>query len=146
MDNNEFENGFTLNIDRCINDKSQPAVIRELFTQLRKDGYINVGKYFSELSDIDLQTLSDLSERTHPDTDVSQDEAQVGFEVMALLGMALTVGEGGMLDEKTTEVGLKLVIAYTAIETLYRKGLVNVFRENWSMAEDEGKKIVELRK
>jgi hypothetical protein len=139
---------FTLNIERCINDKSQPAVIRQLFMQLRDDGYINTGKYFAELSTIDLQTLSDLADCTHPDAvdELPVEQIDEGFEAMTLVGMALMVGEGGMLSEESCEAALKLAISYTAIETLYRNGLVNVFRENWTMAEDTGKPIVELRK
>lgn len=142
------ENHFTLNIDRCINDKNQPAVIRQLFTQLRDDGYINAGKYFAELNDADLQTLADLADYTHPQAqeDYTAEQINSGYEAMTLLGMALTVGEGGILDENTCETGLKLAISYTAIEQLYRKNLVNVFRENWTMTEDTGKPIVELRK
>ena len=139
---------FTLNIDRCISDKSNPAVIRELFKQLRDDGYINVGKYFAELSDIDLQLLVDLAEHTHVDASNESDESDIsrGVETLALLGMALTVGEGGPLTESACEQGVRLAIAFVSIESLYRKGLVNVFRENWSMIEEGNKPIVELRK
>lgn len=143
-----FEDGFTLNIERCIKDKAQPAVIRQLFTQLRDDGYINVGKYFAELSDMDLQTLTDLADYTYPHAEgLTPEQVNSGYEAMTLVGMALTVGEGGELNEKTCEDGLKMAITYTAIETLFRHGFVNVFRENWTMVDDGGQKpLVELRK
>jgi hypothetical protein len=142
------EDTFTLNIDRCIADKSNPAVIRELFKQLRDDGYINVGKYFAELSDLDLDMLTEIADHTHPDAVGESTPVQIAqsMETMALIGMALTVGEGGILTESACEQGLKLAITYIAIEGLYRKGLVNVFRENWSMIEEGNKPIVEMRK
>ena len=144
----ESEDTFTLNIDRCIADKSNPAVIRELFKQLHDHGYINVGKYFAEMSDIDLDMLTDLADHTHPDAvgESSPDEIAQAMETITLIGMALTVGEGGVLTETACEQGLKLAISYIAIESLYRKGVVNVFRENWSMTDDGSKPIVELRK
>ena len=142
------EDTFTLNIDRCIADKSNPAVIRELFKQLRDDGYINVGKYFAEMSDLDLDMLTEIADHTHPDAvgESTPDQIAQSMETMALIGMALTVGEGGALTESACEQGLKLAITYIAIESLYRKGVVNVFRENWSMTEEGNKPIVEMRK
>jgi hypothetical protein len=142
------EDTFTLNIDRCIADKSNPAVIRELFKQLRDDGYINVGKYFAEMSDIDLDMLTEIADHTHPDAvgESTPEQITQSMETMALMGMALTVGEGGVLSESACEQGLKLTITYIAIESLYRRGIVNVFRENWSMTEEGNKPIVEMRK
>lgn len=139
---------FTLNIDRCIADKSNPAVIRELFKQLRDDGYINIGKYFAEMSDLDLDMLTEIADHTHHEAvgESTPDQIAQSMETMALIGMALTVGEGGTLTEEACEQGLKLAITYIALEGLFRKGLVNVFRENWSMTEDSSKPIVELRK
>lgn len=139
---------FTLNIDRCIADKSNPAVIRELFKQLRDDGYINVGKYFAELSDLDLDMLTEIADHTHPSAvnESTPEQIEQSIETMALIGMALTVGEGGVLTESACEQGLKLAITFIAIESLYRRGIVNVFRENWSMIEEGNKPIVEMRK
>lgn len=144
----DSDDTFTLNIDRCIADKSNPAVIRELFKQLRDDGYINIGKYFAEMSDIDLNMLTDIADHTHPEAvgESTPDQIEQSMETMALIGMALTVGEGGTLTEEACEQGLKLAITYIALEGLYRKGHVNVFRENWSMTEESSKPIVELRK
>lgn len=142
------EDTFTLNIDRCIADKSNPAVIRELFKQLRDDGYINVGKYFAELSDLDLDMLTEIADHTHPSAvnESTPEQIEQSIETMALIGMALTVGEGGVLTESACEQGLKLAITFIAIESLYRRGIVNVFRENWSMIEEGNKPIVEMRK
>lgn len=139
---------FTLNIDRCIEEKSNPAVVRDLFKQLRENGYINVGKFFEELSDLDLEMLTDIADRSHPDaaSELTVEQIDQSMEMMVLIGMALTVGEGGVLTEHACAQGSQLAIAFITIEGLYRKGLVNVFRENWSMIEDGNKPIVELRK
>lgn len=136
---------YTLNIERCIADKQIPAVIRQLFVELRDHGYAHVGKFYGDLSDIDLDTLTMLSEQTHPESVVTEEEASRAYEYMGLLGMALLVGEGHELSEENCENGLKLAIAYTAIEGLYRQGLVEVMRENWSMIGDDKLPLVKLK-
>ncbi len=145
MENENTPEYFTLNIERCIADKQVPAVIRQLFIELRDHGYVHVGKFYGELSDIDLDTLTTLAEQTHPEAVVTQEEQDRAYEHMALLGMALLVGEGQELNEETCENSLKLVIAYTAIEGLFRAGLVEVIRDNWSMVGDEKLPLVKLK-
>lgn len=143
MDGNEY---YTLNIEKCINDKTLPTVLRMLFVELRDCGYVHVGKFFGEMSRADLDTLRMLADYTHPDNeDVTEEEEKMGYETMALLGMALMTGEGHELSEENCENGLKLALSYTAIETLYREGLVEVFRDNWSMVGDDTMPIVKLK-
>lgn len=138
---------YSLNIETCIADRSIPSVIREVFLSLRENGYVNVGSFFKNLSDIDLETLSTLADFTHPDVeDATQEQVDMGYQYMSLLGMALMVGEGFDLSMDNCELGLKLAISYTAIESLHRHGMVNVFYENWSMDSDTNKPIVELKK
>lgn len=122
-DENLFGDGetFTPNISRCIADKSIPAVIRGLFTGLRDNSYINTGKFFAELSDIDLDTLSYLAESTHPEADVTEEESDQACAYMTLLGMALLVGEGQELTLESSGNGLRLAIAYTSAESLFRQ-------------------------
>lgn len=143
-DKNAFgdDDTFTFNISQCIADKSIPSVIRSLFIELRDHSYINTGKFFAELNAIDLDTLSYLAENTHPDADVSEEESDQAYEYMTLLGMALLVGEGQELTMESSEIGLRLAITFTTIESLYRQGLVDVFHENWTMDQHCNKPIV----
>lgn len=145
MENENLPEYFTLNIERCIADKQIPAVIRQLFVELRDHGYVHVGKFYSELSDIDLDTLTTLAEQTHPEAAITEDEQNTAYEHMALLGMGLLVGEGQELSEENCENSLKLAIAYTAIEGLFRAGLVEVIRDNWSMVGDDKLPLVKLK-
>jgi hypothetical protein len=63
-----------------------------------------------------------------------------------LIGLALTVGEAGILTERGSDTSVRLAILYIVIEGLYRQGLVDVFRENWSMSADDDKPVVQIRK
>ena len=136
---------FTLNIGRCIADKTIPAVIRGLFMELRDHGYTNTGKFFQEMSDIDLDTLNYLAEQTHPESDSTEEESNRAYEVLALFGMALTVGEGRELTMENAEDSLKIAISYIAIESLSRRGLVEAFHENWTMDRDDTSPIVKAK-
>ena len=143
----EFNDGeqFTLNIDNCIADKSMPAVVREASVNLRDYAYINVGRFFKEMSDIDLDTLQSLAEHTHPDAESTDEQIQQAFECMTLLGLAMLVGEGHDLTEQACESSLRVMISYVTIESLARKNLVEAFHENWSMDMDDTKPIVKAK-
>lgn len=137
---------FTLNVDRCIADKSIPAVIRNLFVELRDKGYVHVGNFFKDLTDVDLSTLRDLAESTHPEAEgLTDDQVQSAYEHMALLGMALMVGEGCDLSPDNCELGMKLAITYTTVESLFRKDLVEVIHENWTMDGDGSLPVVKRK-
>lgn len=136
---------FTLNIARCISDNTIPAVIRGLCINLRENGYTNTGKFFAELSDVDLKALSQLADHTHPESECTDEESDRAYELLTLFGMVLMVGEGRELTMETSETGLKIAISYIAIESLYRAGLVNVFHENWTMDSDDTSPIVQKK-
>lgn len=124
---------FTLNIANCIQDKSLPAVLRLLLTELRDNGYVNTGQFFQTISVPDLDMLSVLADYTQEDEEITEEESTMGFEHLALLGMALCVGEGIEMSAQSAADVLKLTITFIAIEGLHRKGLVEAMHENWSM-------------
>lgn len=127
------ENPYILNIDRCIGDMRAPAVIRMMFFDLKHAGYLNVGKLFKEMSDSDLGVLIALAEATHPEVESSEMEVINAMKNLTLMSLGLLVGEGIELTEANCERGLRITICYISLESLYRKGLIHVHRENWTM-------------
>ena len=137
---------FVVNIDKCISDKELPAVIRQIFVELKENGYLSVGDFFKGLNSTDLETLRVLAEYTNPAADeYTEDEVNQGYEAMMMLGIGLSLGEGLELSESHCEKAMKGAIIYTTIEALARKDIVDVFRENWSMSLDEDKPIVQRK-
>jgi hypothetical protein len=131
---------FVFNLDNCIKDKTQPTVIRELFTQIQKYGYISVGDFFSEMHDSDLRILRDmvvLLEEEQGETPNSL----TAVESLTLLGMGLTFGEGMVINEEVAAQGLSTVTIFISLEFLARSSMIQAMRENWSMDPTVSKQI-----
>lgn len=131
------ENQYTIVFDKIVEDKKLLPSTRLLAIDLTKNGYVNIGEFFRDMPDSDLQAYLNMAE----DLD-SEESAEV-----LLLSEMLSVGEG--LDNGLNENKLELVsnrmgqlIMYLACEQLARKGLVKLYRENMSFGEDMGDKLL----
>ena len=126
---------YTVNIDALIERKDTLSCIKELFRAVQKSGYITPKRYFESISDTDLHTLSALVEQMSSDeaSDHEQFEAQ---EHIMLMTIGFLVGEGTEINEETVTVGSSLVVLMVTLESLARKNLVRVFRENWALSAD----------
>lgn len=138
MENNEdqfddmFEN-MTVDYGRIVQCSTMLAVTRLLATSMISDGYITVGKFLEGLSDQDLELLMEISDNDqHP-----------RFEEIVLISLMLAQGEGieGMaLDQVTNRVNAFTTLL--VIESLDRRKLVKFHRENASLGDDAGSKII----
>lgn len=140
MDDTQY---ITINIDKCISNRDTPAVVRQLFIELRNRGYINIGEYFRTMPQEDLDVLracSDLLE-----SDATPEQESRAYESLLLFGLGLMVGEGQELTDDTAKNGVKLVVTYVALEHLFRLDMIEVFRENWSTYIDEPGQIARAK-
>jgi hypothetical protein len=124
--------------DKVIDDKTMLSATRLLALDVNRNGYINVGEFFQKLSDSDLQAYLNMSE--------SIDDDEASSEVL-LVSEMLAIGEGldNGLNENAPETMQKRMtqlIMYLACESLSRKGLVKLFRENMSFGDDMGNKMI----
>lgn len=134
MENEEFdEDGtFSVNIHKVAQDKSVIALTRLLASSLIITPYLRVGDFFLNLSDDDLETLTEISDENHKD-----------FDNILLLAEMLATGEGldhgtmDMMHQRTNQF-----LMFIAMEGLHRKKLVRVYHENMSFGDDMGSKIV----
>lgn len=131
------ENQYTIVFDKIVEDKKLLPSTRLLAIDLTKNSYVNIGEFFRDIPDSDLQAYLNMAE----DLD-SEESAEV-----LLLSEMLSVGEG--LDNGLNENKLELVsnrmgqlIMYLVCEQLARKGLVKLYRENMSFGEDMGDKLL----
>lgn len=133
---NPFENGevFTIRYDKVITDKTLMASTRLLASEIHTKGYKIVGEYFQELSLSDLTYLLDTSSKTE----------SLEFAEIALLSEMLATGEGLESSANTDDFMHRItaLIGFLACESLYRKGLVKLYRENMSFGEDMGNKLL----
>ena len=135
--NDDLTGGMFVNIAEIAKSKDMMGVTRMLAIDLMDHPYLTVGDFLKDISDTDLQNLLQGAE-----TDEETGEVQI--EDLLLLSMMLHQAEGLppiQDDEKATEV-MNILINYMACESLARKGLVKVYRENMSFGEDCAEKIV----
>jgi hypothetical protein len=135
---------FTINIENCINDKSQPMVIRQLFVDLRKYGYISTGDFFKEMHDGDLDILRNMSSLIE-ENDETDPEFHRAVESVMMLGVGLCFGEGMVLNEEQATTAIAATTTFIALEYLARSNLITVIRENWSMDPTINKEIARLK-
>ena len=137
-----MEDGFELNIggEMSINyaevtkSKDLLAVTRLLAADLIVRPYMPVGDYMKSLSDSDLQMLVDLSE----------DDSNPRYEDLILMSEMLAAAEGlpGTFDLEDVQKRIQIFVALLIVESLGRKGLVKVHRENYSFGEDMASKPI----
>lgn len=128
---------FSINLDMVVEDGTLLAATRLLAVDITKNGYINVGEFFGKMSDGDLQKYLNMAE------DIESDAAA---EVL-LVSELLAIGEGldnGLddIDVDIMQQRMSQLITFLACESLARKGLVKLHRENMSFGEDMGKKLL----
>lgn len=128
---------FSINLDKIVEDSTLLAATRLLAVDITKNGYINVGEFFGKMSDNDLQKYLNMAE------DI---ESEAAAEVL-LVSELLAIGEGldnGLddIDVDIMQQRMSQLITFLACESLARKGLVKLHRENMSFGEDMGKKLL----
>ena len=133
----EEESAFFINYDNVITNKTLLNSTRLLAVDITNYGYLSISDYLEKLSDKDLATLIKASE--DPDCDE--------FGEILLVAEMLATGEG--LDNAKTEdvmlTRIKVMVAFLAVESLARRGMVRIFRENMSFGEDYNHKNIAER-
>ena len=130
----ENEEGFNINYTRVATEKSLLSITRMLATDLSNNPYITVGDFLKHLSDGDLEHLIDI---------IDEGEEHTNFEDVMLISAMLSEGEGlpcKTIDDYQRCTNMFLVLI--SIESLYRKGLVKIHRENMSFGEDMADKCI----
>lgn len=125
---------FSIVYNNVIKSKDLMPITRTLAMDLVNSGYMRVGDFLKGLSDNDLQNLMEISDN---------DESEQFCELLLIAEM-LATGEGLNSSEDEQEFANRMnhFCMLLAIESLYRKGLVKLYRENMSFGEDMGDKIV----
>lgn len=136
MDKFNEETLFNVVIPKVLSDNTKLTVTRLLAASLTAEPYMTVQDFLIGISDKDLETL----------IDVAEDEESKNFGDLILIGEMLAQAEG--LDAGNLEVcqkRLSQLVSFLAVESLFRKGLIKIHRQNMSFGEDYGNKIIAER-
>jgi hypothetical protein len=130
---------MAIRFDRVAEDKSFLPVTRLLAIDIIKNPYLVVGDFMREISDQDIELLLDIAD----------DEDNCHFEELVLIPEMLAAAEGipnEYADEKemiaTARARVAIFITYLTIESLARKDLIIIHRENMSFGDDAGDRVV----
>jgi hypothetical protein len=142
--------GMSVNYEKLISSKDYLAVTRKLAIDLMAKPYMTVEQFINNLSDGDISQLLEMSvddddEDADPLDSIAETEKNLGD--LVLIAEMLAVAEGlessdgyDMVQNRVSQL-----IAFLAVESLARKGLVKSHPHNMSFGEDMAKKIIAER-
>ena len=135
-----MNNEFLISFKNVCEDNTMLPTTRLLAVDIIKNGYINVGDFFKNMPESDLQSYLHMVDEIH------NENVDAGAEVL-LLSEMLAIGEGLEIgfnpnEPKTMQARLSQLIMFLSCESLARKGLVKLYRENMSFGEDMGDKML----
>lgn len=140
MENNEMEDGqmFIVNYNKIKEMKNIPSSVKLAIYKYSELGYMNVGKFFEELTDSDLDELSLIFDSAIASTE--EECVSIAFATAVTLAQL-----EGVFVEKSEDLNnfFKTAAMLTSIESLNRKGLVKAIHENMSFIELD-KPVVEI--
>ena len=135
----------TINYDKIIESKEMLSVTRLLAADLKNNPYMTVGDFIINLSTGDLATLLDIVDRNNSDDKVAEANEHLGDIMLIAEILARAEGlETDNLDQMAHR--MQMFSTYIVIESLRRKGLVDVFHNNMSFGEDAGEKMIVKKK
>jgi len=128
---------FEINYANVIRADDLLECTRDLARTLKHNPYLSFGDYMNEMPTAVLDELLEIADSEHNDH----------FDELVLLSEMLSRAEG--LDASQTDeesvFRLNIFMSILAIEGLARKGLIQVYRENYSFGEDMLNKMVAKR-
>jgi hypothetical protein len=147
MDDDDFSH-FSIELQKVVDDTSMLAVTRLLASKLIQNPYTRVQDFFVSLSDYDLSVLSDII------NDIREEELNEAEEYsnphsceILLIADMLARAEGVNSQNLTESTGImNAFMGFVTVESLYRKNLVNIFREHFSFGEDMKDKVICTRR
>jgi hypothetical protein len=142
--------GMSVNYEKLINSREYLAVTRKLASDLMKKPYMTVEQFIKSLSNGDISQLLEMSvddddEDADPFDSIAETEKNLGD--LVLIAEMLAVAEGLPNSDSYDMVKNRVsqLIAFLAVESLARKGLVKSHPHNMSFGEDMAKKIIAER-
>ena len=124
---------FNLNLNEIINCHTAWPINKQLATKLVLQGTFRLHTFFDTLNDLEMDALVHSIDRINNDDHVMSE--------LFLMTLMLSVAEGLDIDgDNDVELQQRFnsLISLIALESLHRRGLVEVQRENMSLGQDSG--------
>lgn len=132
----EENTSFYVNYDMVIETKSLLPVTRLLALDLKKNPYMSIGDFLKDMPDNQLEELLNHT------NDLNGENSVLGDFIIMSMMLAAAEGLDSYADSDTAQKWANSFISYLALESLHRKGLVKLHRENLSFGDDYKDKII----
>lgn len=144
FEDTDFTN-FSISYENIISSSNHLAVTRLLAQRIVVNPYYTIGEFLKSLSDSDLDLLQEIAESAVEVDDGSEPDDRIGD--LILIGQMLAEGEGTAYGMNLDDVVARSnqLATFFALESLFRKGMIKLYRENISFGIDAGHKIVAER-
>lgn len=132
MEDFDPDETYSINVQQVIDNKTLLPITRDLAKRISRESYLTVGEYIITMDDVELNYLIDLI----PTDDNMATLTEKSGELM-LISELLALGEG--LPSANAEDIMARTSFFTKLlvfESLYRKGIINAFHENWTLDLD----------
>ena len=142
--------GFSINYEKLIGSREHLAVTRKLAIDLMAKPYMTVEQFINNLSDGDISQLLEMSvddddEDADPLDSIAETEKNLGDLVLIAEMLAVAEGLANSDGYDMVQNRVSQLIAFLAVESLARKGMVKSYPQNMSFGEDMAKKIIAER-
>jgi hypothetical protein len=129
----EFE--YTLNIQGIRDDKNMRATVRMLASFIMSRGLVTIAECIEQISDSDLYRITGTN---FEDPDIDPDD----LDEIGVISMLFNHAEGGTIGDEQTYLSESLrlmnsTIVMLTIESLARKGMIDVQRSNYTLDDSE---------
>lgn len=137
MEENDYSR-FTVVLDKVINERSHMPVTRLLAVDMKQCPYMSVGEFFQNIPDDQLREL----------LEVAEDQEDPRFAELILIAEMLAQAEGVDDQEESDDIidivhhRVSQLVIFITLESLYRKKLIKLHRENMSFGEDMADKVI----
>jgi predicted secreted protein len=124
---------FSINYENIMKANNLLAVTKMLASDMQRNAYMTPGDFMKNLSDGDLHYLVGLCE----------EEDNEHFAELMLMAEMLAQGEGlPRANEEQMMHRVNGMVGFIVCESLARRGMVKIHRENMSFGEDMAKAVL----
>jgi hypothetical protein len=122
---------FVINHEKIVETKEYLKATRLLAAHFSHNQYLSIKDFMNDLSTDDLESLMEMGENQEIDE-------------LILISEMLAVGEGleNSEDNETVMKRMGLLYNFLVIESLGRKNMIKIHRENMSFGDDYEQKVV----
>jgi hypothetical protein len=140
------EGTYSINFDMIAESKEYSALVRLLAHNIKQNSYMSLGDFFKNIPDPDLEYMMDIIESV-ADEESEFDENDTALDELIIMTMMLNKAEGGEdMDMEETHKKINALSVLAVTTSLARRGLVDVYYENFSLQEDAENLMVAKRR